>query len=136
MNNNLHGEEFLIKQIEKNKNEITKDTALLAASAIAVGVGVLGVAVFGKEMLDFFDSNNLLTFSNFMTVKFQGMGVGVSMSATLAGITGAISKYKHLVSTKKELNANKQTIKEIRESDFDLERDFESYESEINGRTR
>ena len=112
-NNKLEGERFYIQHIKNDKKEMAKDTALLAASALAVGVASLGIVIFGKEILEAFKADNAMTFKNYMTIRFQGAGVGISTTSVFAGILGLIKKIPDFKSSIKTLRADKNALEEI-----------------------
>lgn len=112
-----HMVERIERRIESDKKEVTTDIALLGASALAVGIGALGIVLLGDDVINAFKSGNALTLGSFMSVRFQEAGVGISISAVLGGIIGTVKKLKDTISSFKKLNHDKDWLKEVEEID-------------------
>lgn len=112
-----HMVERIERRIESDKKEATTDIALLGASALAVGIGALGIVLLGDDVINAFKSGNALTLGSFMSVRFQEAGVGISISAVLGGIIGTVKKLKDTISSFKKLNHDKDWLKEVEEID-------------------
>ena len=105
----------LVIKIERNKKDITKNTAFLGASALAVGVGALGVALLGDDVINAFTSGNALTLDSYMAIRFQSTGFVLSAEAVLGGIYAAIKNSKNVISSVKNLKQNKTALEELEE---------------------
>lgn len=106
---------YLVKEIERNKKDIAKNTAFLGASALAVGIGTLGVVLLGDDVINAFTSGNALTIGSYITTKFQGAGFALSAEAVLGGIYAAIKNSKNVIFSIKNLKQNKATLEEFEE---------------------
>lgn len=106
---------YLVKEIERNKKDIGKNTAFLGASALAVGIGILGVVLLGDDVINAFTSDNALTIGSYITIKFQGAGFALSAEAVLGGIYAAIKNSKNVIFSIKNLKQNKTTLEEFEE---------------------
>lgn len=106
---------YLVKEIERNKKDIGKNTAFLGASALAVGIGILGVVLLGDDVINAFTSGNALTIGSYITIKFQGAGFALSAEAVLGGIYAAIKNFKNVIFSIKNLKQNKTTLEEFEE---------------------
>lgn len=106
---------YLVKEIERNKKDIEKNTAFLGASALAVGIGTLGVVLLGDDVINAFTSGNALTIGSYITTKFQGAGFALSAEAVLGGIYAAIKNSKNVIFSIKNLKQNKTTLEEFEE---------------------
>lgn len=106
---------YLVKEIERNKKDIEKNTAFLGASALAVGIGTLGVVLLGDDVINAFTSGNALTIGSYITTKFQGAGFALSAEAVLGGIYAAIKNSKNVIFSIKNLKQNKATLEEFEE---------------------
>ncbi len=106
---------YLVKEIERNKKDIGKNTAFLGASALAVGIGILGVVLLGDDVINAFTSGNALTIGSYITIKFQGAGFALSAEAVLGGIYAAIKNSKNVIFSIKNLKQNKTTLEEFEE---------------------
>lgn len=106
---------YLVKEIERNKKDIEKNTAFLGASALAVGIGTLGVVLLGDDVINAFTSGNALTIGSYITTKFQGAGFALSAEAVLGGIYAAIKNSKNVIFSVKNLKQNKATLEEFEE---------------------
>ena len=114
-NDKSYRKTYLVKKIERNKKDITKNTAFLGASALAVGVGALGVALLGDDVINAFTSSNALTLGSYMAIRFQGAGFVLSAEAVLGGIYAAIKNSKNVISSVKNLKQNKTALEELEE---------------------
>ena len=63
--------ERIERNIERDKKSVAKDTALLGASALAVGVGALGIALLGDDVINAFTSGDALTLGSYMLVRYK-----------------------------------------------------------------
>ena len=102
-NDKSYRKTYLVKEIERNKKEITKNTAFLGASALAVGIGALGVTLLGDDVVNAFTSGNALTLGSYIAIKYQGYGFLLSAEAVLGGIYAAIKNSKNVISSVKKL---------------------------------
>lgn len=64
-NDKSYRKTYLVKEIQRDKEKMTKDIAFLGASALAIGVGVLGVSLLGDDVINAFTSKDALTFNSF-----------------------------------------------------------------------
>ena len=112
---------YVIKLIERkvteDKKDIAGNVALAGASAMAIGIGALGVAYFGADIIKAFSSSEALTLSSYLSVKFQGAGVAVSTVAAIGGIYGFITKSKDTVAAIRRLEHDKNYLNELKEED-------------------
>ncbi len=117
--NNSYRKVYLIKQIERNietnKKSIAKDIALLGASALAVGIGALGIVFLGDDLINSFKSGDSLTLGSYILVKFQGAGVSISVTSVLGGIVGIVKNSKNVISSFKNLTSNKDALKNLQD---------------------
>lgn len=117
--NKSYRKAYLIKQIERNieinKKSFVKDTALLGASALAVGIGALGIVLLGDDLINSFKSGDSLTLGSYMLVKFQGAGVSISITSVLGGIVGIVKNSKNVISSFKNLTSNKDALKNLQD---------------------
>lgn len=114
-NDKSYRKTYLVKEIERNKKEITKNTAFLGASALAVGIGALGVTLLGDDVVNAFTSGNALTLGSYIAIRYQGYGFLLSAEAVLGGIYAAIKNSKNVVSSVKNLKQNKINLEELEE---------------------
>ena len=101
--------------IETNKKSIAKDIALLGASALAVGIGALGIVFLGDDLINSFKSGDSLTLGSYILVKFQGAGVSISVTSVLGGIVGIVKNSKNVISSFKNLTSNKDALKNLQD---------------------
>lgn len=117
--NKSYRKAYLIKQIERNieinKKSFVKDTALLGASALAVGIGALGIVLLGDDLINSFKSGDSLTLGSYMLVRFQGAGVSISITSVLGGIVGIVKNSKNVISSFKNLTSNKDALKNLQD---------------------
>ncbi len=113
-NDKLYRNTYLIEGIERNierdKKSIAKDTALLGASALAVGIGALGIAFLGDDVINAFTSENALTFGSYVLIKFQGTGVVLSAISVVSGIIAAVNNTKNAILSFKKLKDDKERL--------------------------
>lgn len=107
---------YLIERIERNietgKKNVAKDTALLGASALAVGIGALGIALLGDDVINAFTSGDALTLGTYMRVRFQCSGVVISASSVIGGIVAAVNNTKNAILSIKQLKDDKNRLEE------------------------
>lgn len=117
--NKSYRKAYLIKQIERNieinKKSFVKDTASLGASALAVGIGALGIVLLGDDLINSFKSGDSLTLGSYMLVRFQGAGVSISITSVLGGIVGIVKNSKNVISSFKNLTSNKDALKNLQD---------------------
>ena len=104
--------ERIERNIEKDKKSVAKDTALLGASALAVGIGALGIALLGDDVINAFTSGDALTLGSYMLVRFQGAGVLISAASVISGIVAAVDNTKNAISSFKKLKDDKNRLEE------------------------
>lgn len=104
--------ERIERNIEKDKKSVAKDTALLGASALAVGIGALGIAFLGDDVINAFTSGDALTVGSYMLVRFQGAGVAISATSVIGGIVAAVNNTKNAISSFKKLKDDKNRLEE------------------------
>lgn len=104
--------ERIERNIEKDKKSVAKDTALLGASALAVGIGALGIALLGDDVINALTSGDALTLGSYMLVRFQGAGVAISAISVIGGIVAAVNNTKNAISSFKELKDDKNRLEE------------------------
>lgn len=114
-NDKSYRKTYLVKEIERNKKDITRNTAFLGTSALAVGIGTLGVALLGDDVINAFTSGNALTIGSYMAIKFQGAGFALSAETVLGGIYAAIKNSKNVIFSVKNLKQNKATLEKLEE---------------------
>ncbi len=107
--------ERLENNIKDERKSVIKDSAFLGASAIAVGIGALGVSLLGDDLINSFKTEELLTYSTYMKVRFQEAGVGISLASIIGGIVGAFFSIKHLIPDSAILKSDKKQLKLERE---------------------
>lgn len=100
------------KKIKEDKKDVATDLALLGASALAVGIGALGIFVLGPDLINSFKSGNALTFGSFMLVKFKEACIGTSLAAVIAGALGIDIKVKDTLLSIDILIKDKELLKE------------------------
>ena len=100
---------FLTKKIERDKQEITTDTALLGASALAIGIGTLGAKLLGKNTINQFKTDN----SN-ITVTFKKTGYILSLATLVTGVVSAINNTKNALAYVKTLKRDENKLKEVK----------------------
>lgn len=105
-------------RLRDNKNDIIKDSCILAGGTIIALAGAFGVVYFGKELIDFYQSGETLTFASRFAADWEEAKVGFSMVPALFGGKMAFDggcKLKDDVSyrkvLKKELKEGKRTYK-------------------------
>lgn len=108
---------YVIRRIQTDKEEISKKVMYLAASAIAVGLGGLGVHYFGKDIAEIFKSDVPLTMKSYIEMKFKGSLISFPIIAVLGGIYFGINSFKNLFSAAKDLMRQKSELKKLEESD-------------------
>lgn len=117
--NNSYRKVYLIKQIERNietnKKSIAKDIALLGASALAVGIGALGIVLLGDDLINSFKSGDSLTLGSYMLVRFQEVGISIPVTSVLGGIVGIVKNSKNVISSFKNLTSNKDALKNLQD---------------------
>ena len=115
------GNKYVIKLIERkvteDKKDIAGNVALAGASVLAIGMGALGVAYYGADIVKAFSSNEALTLGSYLSVKFQGAVVAVSTVAVIGGIYGIITKSKGTVAAIRRLEHDKNYLNELKEED-------------------
>ena len=104
--------ERIERNIEKDKKSVAKDTALLGASALAVGIGALGIALLGDDVINALTSGDALTLGSYMLVRFQGAGVTISAISVIGGIVAAVNNTKNAISSFKKLKDDKNRLEE------------------------
>lgn len=107
---------FLIERLERNieedKKDLAKNTALLGASALAVGIGTLGLILIGNDIINAFNSEEALTLGSYLLVRFQDSGIAVSGSIVACGIITATSNAQNTMSSLRRLKYNKKRLEE------------------------
>lgn len=104
----------LTNKLNDNKKEIIKDACIFAAGTVAVVSGTFGVVYFGKELIDFYQSGETLTFASRFAADWQEAKVGFSAIPTIVGSKVAFDfgrKLKDAVSSRKVL------IKKLKEEE-------------------
>ena len=104
--------ERIERSIEEDKKNVAKETALLGASALVVGIGALGIALLGDDVINAFTSRDALTLGSYMLVNFQGAGVAISATSVIGGIIAAVNNAKDAISSLKKLRDDKNILKE------------------------
>ena len=99
-------------EIERDKKSIGKDTALLAVSAIAIGIGTLGIVLLGDDVIKAFTSKDALTIRSYVVVRFKGAGVVISGLSLLGGIVGVFTNVKDAILSFKQIKDNKKKLEE------------------------
>lgn len=114
---NTQPKRYLVKKIEKDKKALTKNAASLIASALVVGLGVLGVAVFGDDLIQEFTSHNELTFGSYMHVRLQETLVALPLAGLIGGIFWTVVNAGHTIKSFKALKQDKKALKKQEEQD-------------------
>lgn len=106
--------EHIDKQILKDKKEVRTNTIIEGASALAIGIGVLGVILFGEDTIQTFKTKDALTIANYMLVQYKGSLLIVSSLSILGGITNAIKNMKKAFISYRRLYEDKKHLKEVK----------------------
>lgn len=112
---NTYQVELIERDIKSDKKNITKSTALLGASALAVGIGALGVTFLGKNLMNIFSSGEAITLGTHILVKFQESATILSTLSVLGGITSAIYNTKNAITALIKLKEDKNKLNELEE---------------------
>lgn len=93
-------------KLKDNQKAIIKDSCILAGGTIIALAGMFGVVYFGKELIDFYQSGETLTFATRFAADWEEAKVG--FSAVPAFMGGMLSynggkKLKDDISYRKEL---------------------------------
>lgn len=75
----------LKNKLKDNKNDIIKDSCILAGGAVVALAGVFGIVYFGKELIDFYQSGETLTFATRFAADWEEAKVGFSAVPTFIG---------------------------------------------------
>ena len=98
---------FLTKKIEIDKQELTTDTALLGASALAIGIGTLGAKLLGKDAINDFKMHD----SN-VKVNFKKGAYVLSLATLVTGVVSAINNTKNSILSVKILKHDKKKLED------------------------
>ena len=112
---NTYQVELIERDIKSDKKNITKSTALLGASALAVGIGALGITFLGKNLMNIFSSGEAITLGTYILVKFQESATTLSTLSVLGGITSAIYNTKNAITSLIKLKEDKNKLNELEE---------------------
>ena len=112
---NTYQVELIERDIKSDKKNITKSTALLGASALAVGIGSLGITFLGKNLMNIFSSGEAITLGTHILVKFQESATILSTLSVLGGITSAIYNTKNAITSLIKLKEDKNKLNELEE---------------------
>ena len=120
-NDKSYRDTFLIEKIERNIEydtyHVKTNTAYLAASALAVGIGALGIALLGDDVINAFTSGDALTLKSYMIVRYQGAGLTISVMAVVGGIVEVVKNSKNAISSLKKLMHDKNELKKVKEEE-------------------
>ena len=112
---NTYQVELIERDIKSDKKNITKSTALLGASALAVGIGALGITFLGKNLMNMFSSGEAITLGTHILVEFQESAMILSTLSVLGGITSAIYNTKNAITSLIKLKEDKNKLNELEE---------------------
>lgn len=118
----IERKKFLVKKIEKDKEYIHKDTLLLGASALAVGIGILGCSLLLESTIHPFKDIENIDFGDYMLINFKSLGFSVSILTILGGIYTAINNCKNMIFNFKNFKKDKIELKEYDEPELKRER--------------
>lgn len=102
----------LKNRLKDNKKEIIKNACIFAAGSVVAVAGVFGVVHFGKELIDFYQSGETLTFASRFAADWEETKVGFSMIPVVIGGKVAFDGGKKL---KDEVSYRKVLRKQINE---------------------
>lgn len=112
--------QFTVEAIQRDKKEIAVDVAILAGSAMVIGIGALGLYFLGPDVINnfinyIFKGEPLTLKSDFMLklkvagVELSGIGIGV-------GIAGIVKSIKDIKKNVKNISYRKETLNKLDDS--------------------
>ena len=107
-------EDRIKRNIRSANKSIAKDVAIIAGGACAASVGVFGTVVFTKQLIDFYNSGEALTFQSRMLAEWNEGKIGFSLIPTMVGgviLYNKISSLKDNVQYRKRLKENLRNFK-------------------------
>lgn len=114
---NTQTKRYLVKKIEREKKALTKNAASFAASALVVGLGVLGVAVFGEDLMQEFTSHSELTYGAYMHVRFQETLFALPLAGVVGGVVWSIVNARQTIKSFKTLKQDKRSLNQYEEEE-------------------
>lgn len=75
----------LKNRLNDNKKDIIKDASIFAVGSVVAVAGVFGVIYFGKELVDFYQSEQTLTFASRFAADWEEAKIGFSMIPVIVG---------------------------------------------------
>lgn len=75
----------LKERLDNNKKDIIKDSCIFAGGAVVAVAGVFGVIHFGKELIDFYQAGETLTFATRFAADWEEAKVGFSAVPAIIG---------------------------------------------------
>lgn len=101
-------------RLKDNRNSIIKDSCILAGGTLVAAAGVFGVVYFGRELIDFYQSGETLTFASRFAADWEEAKVGFSMIPVLFGGKAAFDGGRKL---KDDASYRKVLKKELKDSE-------------------
>lgn len=102
--------DYEIKSKIKNVNkDIARDAAFVAGGALVVGAGIFGTIVFTKQLIDFYNSGEIITFKAKLAADWNESKIGFSLIPVSAGgifLYNRIPKLKDNIQYRKRLKDN------------------------------
>ncbi|MBQ3511236.1 MAG: hypothetical protein IJA30_02935 [Bacilli bacterium] len=102
----------LKNRLNDNKKDIIKDACIFAGGTIVTIAGVFGVIHFGKELIDFYQSGETLTFATRFAADWEEAKVGFS---AIPSIIGGMVSYNSGMKLKDDISYRKVLKKELKE---------------------
>lgn len=103
------GKYVLKERLNDNKKDIIKDSCIFAGGAVVAIAGVFGVIYFGKELIDFYQSGETLTFASRLAANWEEAKVGFS---AVPAIVGGMVSYNSGKKLKEDISYRKELKKE------------------------
>lgn len=102
----------LQERLKDNKKDIIKDACIFAGGAVVTVAGVFGVIHFGKELIDFYQAGETLTFATRFAADWEEAKVGFS---AIPSIIGGMVSYNSGKKLKDDVSYRKVLKKELKE---------------------
>lgn len=102
----------LKNRLNDNKKDIIKDSCIFAGGALVTIAGVFGIIHFGKELIDFYQSGETLTFATRFAADWEEAKVGF---AAIPSIIGGMVSYNSGKKLKDDISYRKVLKKELKE---------------------
>ena len=103
----------IVKEIKENNKDVAKDIAIMAAGAVSIGVGILGVVFFGRKCIDYHNVGEIFSFETEFLSDLYAMPVSLSLFPVLFGCKVIFDKKNSLIDNIRHGKSLKKRLKKI-----------------------